>query len=121
MKDISDFRGEEAIELCGDIIDPAIEIFGDEEVKEAWDSGNKLKAAKIICKKHPKDVITILAIMEGETYEEYKDKVTPLTAPVKIVSLLNNKELASFLSYQDQKGSKKPSGSVTGNTEEKED
>ena len=47
MRKLSEIKGEEALDVLAEIIEPAAEIFTDENVKKALKSESRIKAAKI--------------------------------------------------------------------------
>jgi len=115
---ISDFRGEQALDLFADLIEPAAEIMADKNVVDAARRGDKLTAIKIAVKAHKKAVIRILAILDGEDPETYS--VSILTLPVKLLEILNDEETINLFRSQGQMKPSASSGSATENTEEVE-
>lgn len=96
---ISEFKNEDAVDFLVDLIDPITEILSDKEVSEAYKAGNsKLHIAKLCLKKHKKEVIEILAMMDGKPVEEYS--CTPITIIKDLIQLFNDKELIDFFSEQ---------------------
>ena len=80
MKQLSEYRGEQAIDILAELIEPATAIMADKEVAEL--ARSKAPAVKIIkpaIKNHKREVIEILAVLEGEEPEKYAKKVTILT------------------------------------------
>lgn len=120
---LSEFKGEDAIDVLADIIEPVSEIVGDEEIKKAISGeGNKTKIASIVklaLKKHTHAVLEVLARCENKSYEEYVETVSVFTLPLKALEIFNDKELVSF--FQSQLGMKtdESSGSATENIEAK--
>ena len=94
MRKLSEIKGEEALDVIAEIIEPAAEIFTDENVKEALKSGSRIKAVKIILKDHKKAIITLMAALEETPVEEYKP--TLLALPALILGVLNDPELNSL-------------------------
>ena len=94
MRKLSEIKGEEALDVLAEIIEPAAEIFTDENVKEALKSGSRIKAVKIILKDHKKAIITLMAALEETPVEEYKP--TLLALPALILGVLNDPELNSL-------------------------
>ena len=94
MRKLSEIKGEEALDVLAEIIEPAAEIFTDENVKEALKSGSRIKAVKIILKDHKKAIITLMAALEETPVEEYKP--TLLALPALIIGVLNDPELNSL-------------------------
>lgn len=91
----SDYKNEDAIELLVDLIDPLEEIANDEEIKKSM-SGDivPVKIAKVLLKKHPKELLQILARIDGTPVEKYKISAAGIVG--KLVSLLNNEDFLSF-------------------------
>lgn len=95
MRKLSEIKGEEALDVLAEIIEPAAEIFTDENVKNALKAeNNKAKAAKIILKGHNKAVLTLMAALEGVPVEEYQPTLFAL--PSLILGVLNDPELNSL-------------------------
>lgn len=116
---LSEFKGEAALDLLADIIEPAAEILADKEVSDAYKNGEKkIAVVKTIIKNHKKEVIEILAAMEGVPVEEYSCNV--LTLPIKLLEILNDKEFLEFFTSAGQTEGAKSSGSPTENTEASE-
>ena len=93
MKRLSDYQGEAAIELWGDLLDPLATIFADPKVQLAiTGSGSVLSKAQTILSTHKKEAVQIMEkidptpinglnvitrlvnlVMEFENSEEFKD------------------------------------------------
>lgn len=112
---LSDYKGEEALDLIVELLDPITKIMSDKQVAEAYQKVSKLEAIKIAIKNHKTEVIEILAILDGEDPEEYE--VNIFTLPVKILQILNDPELIKLFGSQGQAGGAKSSGSVLENIE----
>lgn len=115
---ISDFKGENAIEFIGDIIEPVSKIFSDEIVREFFskNADNKSAIAKHICKEYATETIEVLAAMQGVTPEEYEGN--PFTIMMQVFEIMNDPDLMSVFISSEQKTENKSSGSATENTEE---
>lgn len=118
MRKLSDYQGEEAIELLGDILEPTTVILADEKVAEMYKKAPALSIASYILKNHSKEIKEILARLEGEEPETYKCNV--FTLPAKVLQILNDEDLKSFFESQTAEMLKSASGAVTANTEEEE-
>ena len=94
MRKLSEIKGEEALDVLAEIIEPAAEIFTDENVKKALKSESRIKAAKIILKDHKKAILTLMAALEETPVEEYKP--TLLALPALTIGVLNDPELNSL-------------------------
>lgn len=68
MKKLSDYQGEEAIELYADLIEPISAIFTDDEIKEMRKTKgvSMLNIASVALKKHPKEIENILLRIDPE-------------------------------------------------------
>jgi len=111
---ISDLKGEKALEVLGDIVEPAMRIMKDKAVVAEAQAGNTAGLIRAMCKGHAKDVIHILAVMEEQDPATYE--VGLLTLPAKLVQLLNDPEIQSLFTSPGQKKDKPNSGSPTENT-----
>lgn len=121
---LSEYRGDDALEVLAELIEPAVEILADADIADAWRDkdpnktrGQKqLKAVSIALKKHKEAVIVILAALDHETPDEYRKKINVVTLPKKLLEVLNDKDLRTFFISQEQtKG--EPSGSASASTE----
>lgn len=117
---LSDFKGEDALDVLADIIEPATEIVNDEEIKDAFSDegkGKKLAAVvKIALKKHKHAVLEILAACEQKPYDEYVQTVTVFTLPLKALEIFNDKELVAFFQSSLGMSTGESSGDATENT-----
>ena len=112
---LSEYQGEEALDILADLIEPACEIMSDKEIGDVFKK-YRFKAIGSAIKNHKMAVIQIMATIDGVPVDEYKCNV--FTLPVKILELLNDPALVQLFTYQGQMGDAKSSGSVSENTEE---
>lgn len=112
---LSEYQGEEALDLLADMIEPISDIMTDKEIGETWKI-NRFKAIKLAIKNHKRAVIEVMALLDGVPVEEYKCNL--FTLPVKILELLNDPALVQLFTYQGQTGDAKSSGSATVSTVE---
>lgn len=113
---LSDYKGEDAIDVLADIIEPAGLIISDEQFKTlAQKKVGNLAIVKFILKEHKHEIVEILAALERKTYDEYVGTVTLLTLPVKVIELLNDEELTDFFEQQVQMMDEDASGLATEN------
>ena len=113
MKRLSDYKGEEAIELWGDLIGPIATIIADKEVLSVAKSGRpKLFLVKEILKNHSKEAVEILERIDGEA------PVDGLNVVSRLVSLLVDVgDNADFFEFAGQEMmANESSGSATENT-----
>lgn len=114
---LSEIRGEEAIELLGDMLEPATEIMADSKVANAVESGKpKLLIAKIILKEHPKAILEILALINREDPTTFNPSIFIL--PKMVLDLLNDEEVINLFHSQSQLKEGESSASASENTAE---
>lgn len=119
---LSDIRGEDALDVLADLIEPAASIMADKDVRDAYRSGDKIGAIKAAIKGHKKDVIKVMAICDGADPddEKYLNTITVLSLPVKLMALLNDQEVQMVFQSQSPKMPSESSGSAMENTKEEE-
>lgn len=121
---LSEYRGDDALEVLAELLEPAVEILADADIAAAWRDKNpnktrgqkQLKAVSIAIKKHKEAVIAILAALDHETPDEYREKINVVTLPKKLLEVLNDKDLRTFFILQEQTGDE-PSCSASASTE----
>ena len=111
---LSDIKGEKALEVLADLLEPAAEIMSDKEAVKLFKSGQQIQGVSYILKQHTKACLTVLALTEGENPETYQPNV--LSLPMKLMEVFNDPELMSLFTSQGQKESPS-SGSATVITE----
>lgn len=119
MKRLSDYKGDEAIELWGDLLEPIIDIFSDKKIADVWKTKKSIASkAKEVLKLHKKEVTSILLRIDD----------TPLNGiniVIRLVNLLveieSAEELKDFFGFAEQGTTANASiGSVTENIEDDE-
>ena len=120
---LSDYKGEEVLDVLADIIEPLTVVLGDPEMQELSKQKDTPAIAYIkpALRNHKKEIIEILARLENETVEEYKSHLNLLTLPVAILDLINDPEVSHLFQSQEQSTvtSSASSGPATENTEAK--
>lgn len=117
-----EYRGDDALDVLAEALEPAAEIFGDPEFKEAW-KVTRATAISLAIKKHKRAVFCLLAALECVDYrndvslEAYKQRFTVFTLPARLLEIFNTPELVSLFMSPDQSGTEASFGSVTANTE----
>ena len=100
---LSDYKGEAALDVLADIIEPLTLVMADDEIQKlAKAKAPVLKFVKPALKNHKKEIIEILARIENEPIDEYKEKVSVFTLPVQILDLLNEPEVQKLFQSQAQ-------------------
>lgn len=112
---LSDYRGEDALDILADLLEPAAEIFGDKEVSRLYREGPRVKAVKYLLKQHKSEVLEMMAVLDGEDPAKYKPGI--LTLPAKLLEILNDPELVSLFTSQEQSKEKTSSGPAMETTE----
>ena len=112
---ITEYKNEEALDLLADILEPVSRIFADENLAQLYKSGQIFKLVQSILKNHPKDIVEVLARMDGVPVEEYNGTIVTMTA--SLLTILNDEELKPF--FQLQELTKTSSISAMANTKAK--
>ncbi len=111
---LSEYKGEDALDILADLIEPAAEIMTDPEIISAFRGDvPKTKIARLIIKGHKSAIISVLAALERENPEEYAKKMNLFTLPAKLVELFNDPELINLFTLQGQETEGTSSGSAT--------
>lgn len=100
MKRLSDYTGDEAIELWADLIDPIAIILSDNKVAATIKSGKpKIQIAKEILKDHKKEAADILIRIDPSP-------INGLNIVLRLVNLLaeigENDDIKSFFGFAEQ-------------------
>ena len=112
---LSDFKGDDALDLLAEMIDPACEIIADREFLNAAESGRKVDCVKIAIRNHKKAVTRILALLNREDPATFEPNFIQL--PGMIYEILDDPELLSVFTSHRPKDN--PSfGNVTESTGE---
>ena len=119
MKKLSDYQGEEAIELWADLLEPMSRILADPEIKEVYQSGKpKIIVAREILLKHSADAVEIISRIDPTPFNA-------LTIVTRIWSIITEfeelDEIRAFFDTGEQaKTDNESSGSATESTEGEE-
>ena len=118
---LSDFKGEAALDVLADIIDPLANILTDAEIQKLSKQENTpiLAMVKPAIKNHKHDLIEILARLDEKPVDEYEKTMSLFTLPKQVLELLNDPEVQSLFQQQGQitQNSFAGSTSATENTE----
>ena len=119
MKRLSDYQGEEAIELWIDLVDPISEILGDPEVAKVVQSGQpKMVIAKTILAAHKAEAEEILLRIDPEPLDGLNLIVRLFSVLVEIGSRDDVKSFFGFAAQENKENGS--SGLPTENTGAKE-
>lgn len=119
MKKLSDYKGEEAIEVWGDLLDPTIKILADPVIAKAMRTGKApLMIAKDVMKNHKDEAKEIILRIDPAPIDgiNFAARVASI-----VMDFLNNDALKDFFASAGQaKTEKDPTGSATENIEDVE-
>lgn len=125
---LSDYKGEEALDVLADIIEPLTFILADEDIQkmrqEAVEKKKTVPMIKFVApaiKNHKPEIIQILARLQNQTEEEYRAALSLATLPLQVLEFINDPEIQQFFTSQSQSPETSPasSGSATETTEAK--
>ena len=117
MKKLSDYKGDEAIELWADLLEPITGILSDKAVADTVKSGKAvLMIAREVLKTHKNDAAKILLRIDNSPLDGL-NILLRLAELIKEIS--ESEELKSFFGFPvlSVKTDNASSGSVTENTE----
>lgn len=116
---LSEVKGEKALEMFADLIEPVAEIMGDKKVSSVLREGKKAKAISIAIKNHKYAVMQIMAILDDKDIKEFEKECNIMSLPKKLLDIVNDPSIFELFTSQGQE-TKTPSGSVTANITESE-
>lgn len=102
---LSEFKGEEALDVLADIFEPLSVIFTDDEVQALSKTGstNAIAYLKPMLKNHKPELISILARLDCKSVEEYMETMNLVTLPKQIMEMMSDPEIQSlFFSAQEK-------------------
>lgn len=111
---LSDYKGEEALDVLADIIEPMAKILSDEQIQKLSKQKDVPAIAYIkpMIKNHKKEIIEVLARLENMPVEEYEKTITLFTLPKQVLELVNDPEVQSLFPSQEQSQAKSSASSV---------
>ena len=92
MRKLSEVKGEEALDVLAEILEPIVTIINDEEVKAGFET-NVAKCVSVALKKYKKEILEIFASINGKSVEETCEEIDILSLPSYIVEILNEPEI----------------------------
>ena len=95
MRKLSDIKGEEAIDVLAELLVPITDISNDEEVRAGFEK-NVATCVSIALKKHKKEVIGILAIINGKSVEKTLEEIDVLALPTYLIEVLSEPAIQSL-------------------------
>ena len=110
MKKLSDYKGEDAILLWADLLEPLTDILTDDGVREVITKGqSKLEIAKVILKNQPKAAADLLLAIDSTPLDGLN---IVLRLAAVITDIGQNEEIKSFFGYAEQAETEKESGGL---------
>lgn len=111
---LSDFKDEKAIDVVAKLLVPIGNISADKELGEARKAAKHMgEFASMLLRKHRRDVLDMLAILDDKEPEEYH--CTAASVLMDVLNMLNDPELMALFGLQRQTPAS--SGSASENTE----
>lgn len=115
---LSDIKGERAIDVIADLIDPILSIAEDKEasamfVREKLPEGMTVsefvmlrirKSIPTLLRNHKSEIVTILSTIEGVPYDEYTSSLTMEKLILDIANLLTDDVFSTFFISSQSKG-----------------
>lgn len=115
---LSDFKGEDAVEVLADIMEPATSLLNDTEFKKMVqsDTTTKIELVQYVMRQHTDEVLQFYSILNRLP----KETATPIKLTATMLDIFNDKELVSLFTSQAQNEDADVSGLVTENTTDAE-
>lgn len=131
MKKLSEITMEQGLDIVADILAPIMNIVEDETAREFFtkekpqEGENAIQMAlrriksslPALIKKHKEDLIVIMAALNTQTVEEYKQSKGFIDLVKDVVSLANDEDLQGLFTSAEPENISVPSGSAPENTE----
>lgn len=109
---LSEIRGERTFDVIADIIEPVANIAADKEASALFNREKApegadprefalekfKKSMPALMRGHKRDIIAIMAALDGTTAEEYCEGLTLSSLVLDVLELVNDEEFAAFLS-----------------------
>lgn len=120
MRKLQDIKGEEAIDVMVDILEPIAKIAKDEKVLLAINTGtySSIGFIKDLLKKYKKEVLEIMAIIDGKDYDDFLKSFNLLSLPAMLTETFNDPDIKSLFPSAELNGDVNSSISATENIEE---
>lgn len=116
---LSEIKGEAAIDVLVEIIDPISKILTDQDIKN-FGKGKKnlIHLTKVLLKNHKNEVIDIMAAVNRTEREAYVKDLNLLTLPVAVIDLLTDPLVQSLFTSAAENGDENTFGSQSENAAE---
>ena len=110
---LSEIKGEKALDIIADLIDPITNLVQDKKFKATVDKGNQKEVVKFILREHPKDILTVLALVNEEDPATFQPSLVQL--PKMVLDLMSDPDIMSLFKSQGQNEQSANFGSATEN------
>lgn len=131
MKKLSEITMDQGLDIVADILAPIMNIAEDETAREFFTKENPQEGENAIqmalrriksslpalIKKHKEDLIVIMAALNTQTVDEYKQSKGFMGLVKDVVSLANDEDLQGLFTSAESENISVPSGSAPENTE----
>ena len=131
MKKLSEITMEQGLDIVADILAPIMNIAEDETARDFFTKENPQEGENAIqmalrriksslpalIKKHKEDLIVIMAALNTQTVDEYKQSKGFMGLVKDVVSLANDEDLQGLFTSAESENISVPSGSAPENTE----
>ena len=120
MRRLQDVKGEESLDVLADILDYVVTLVQNETVKKAIedDGLRNIKTIKTLIKEGKHEIVSIMAVIDGKSYDEFVKTLDLLTLPVMLYQTFNDEALQAVFTSQAQQMGVTSSGLATETTEE---
>lgn len=100
MKRLSEFVGDEALEVIATITEPIMLIIADEKIHELAEANAPyVKFIQPIISGHKAEVVTILSALNCMSEEEYRANMNLLTLPKELLDLMKDPDVQQLFHY----------------------
>ena len=94
---LSEYKNEDALDLLADLIEPVSVLMTDEKLKKmVADSAQRIDVAKYLLKAHKKEIIAVLARLNGA--DVYDANIVDILT--QVLDLINDPVLTDFFESQ---------------------
>lgn len=111
---LSEYKGEDALELLADILEPTAIILKDQSVWELAKKSRPIDCVTYVLREYKKEIIQIMAAMDGVSVDKYECNV--FTLPSKLLEITNDEDMKTFFNSQLQNVAGEYFGAVTEDT-----
>lgn len=115
MRKLSEIRGEDALDVLANIVQEVAEICGDAKFVLLVRTRDKMGVVKTLLKDHKKEVLRIMAYLEGVEPEEYNPSLVEI--PKMLLDMMNDPDILVLFQSQDTVTSSGPAMVSTEATE----